>query len=152
MFRIYKADDEGYGVKVGIIVSRFNEPITYQLLADAEETLLSKGVRGEDITIAFVPGALEIPQAILKMMRNHELETVIALGAVIKGETAHFEHVARESSRGITMITTSLETPVINGILTTYDIDQAIARVVEQKKGEEFALAALEMANLYRMM
>ncbi|MBU1166814.1 6,7-dimethyl-8-ribityllumazine synthase [Patescibacteria group bacterium] len=152
MVRIYQGKAKGYGVKVGLVVARFNEPITYTLLAEAQKALLKQGVEDEDIIIAFVPGALEIPQAILKMMRHHELDTVIALGAVIKGETAHFEHVAREACRGITIITTTLETPIINGILTTYDSDQAITRAVDDKKGEEFALAALEMVDLYKEM
>lgn len=149
MFRLYSSKPEGYGIKIGIVVSRFNEPITYSLLAKTEETLLKLGVKAEDLTIAFVPGALEVPQAILKMMRNHKMDAAIALGAVIKGETAHFNYVAAESARGITMITTTLETPVINGILTCYDVNQAILRI---ERGEEFARSALEMANLYREM
>lgn len=153
MFRFYQGKSEGFGLKVGIVVSKFNEPVTYTLLAETEQELLARGVDAADLTIAFVPGALEVPQTILKMMRNHELHALIGLGAVIKGETAHFEHVARESARGITSITTMLETPVINGILTTYDVDQAVARVTgPENKGIEAARAALEMANLFRQL
>ncbi|MBU1119238.1 6,7-dimethyl-8-ribityllumazine synthase [Patescibacteria group bacterium] len=153
MNRFYRGVGDGFGVKVGIIAARFNEPCTYALLADVQKELIAQKVQKDDITIGFVPGALEIPQASLKIMRNHELDAIIALGCVIKGETAHFEYVSKESMRGIMDITLGLEMPIINGILTCYTVDQALDRVYRKEhKGTAFARAAIEMVNLYRMM
>jgi 6,7-dimethyl-8-ribityllumazine synthase len=141
-------DLNGSGLRIGIVVGRFNEEVGEGLLASCAATLAKHGVRASDILVVSVPGALEIPLALQKLANTGKYHALIALGAVIRGETYHFEVVANESASGITMVALDSGIPVANGILTTEDDDQAMARV--SQKGADCALAAIEMANLLR--
>ncbi len=139
---------DGHGLVVGIVMSRFNQPICEGLLSACVDTLLTLGVAAEDITLATVPGALEIPLVLQRMGSSGRFDALVALGAVIRGETYHFELVSNEQGSGITRVALDTGIPVANGVLTTEDEDQAIARM--QVKGQECAEAAIEMANLLK--
>src|SRR5258706_94486 len=141
-------DLNGLGLLIGIVVGRFNEEVGKGLLASCTAALAKQGVRASDILVVSVPGALEIPLALQKLANTGKYDALIALGAVIRGETYHFEVVANESASGITMVALDSGVPVANGILTTEDDDQALARV--SQKGADCALAAIEMANLLK--
>ena len=141
-------DMNGAGLRIGIVVGRFNEEVGEGLLASCTATLAKHGVRASDILVVSVPGALEIPLALQKLANTGKYHALIALGAVIRGDTYHFEIVANESASGITMVALDSGVPVANGILTTEDDDQAMARV--SQKGADCALAAIEMANLLK--
>jgi 6,7-dimethyl-8-ribityllumazine synthase len=141
-------DLNGSGLRIGIAVGRFNEEVGEGLLASCTAALAKHGVRASDILVVSVPGALEIPLALQKLANTGKYHALIALGAVIRGETYHFEVVANESASGITMVALDSGVPVANGILTTEDDDQAMARV--SQKGADCALAAIEMANLLK--
>ncbi len=134
------------GRRVGVVVSRFNQPIGEALLASALATLRAAGVADEDVTLATVPGALEAPLALQRMAQSGDYDALVALGAVIRGETYHFEIVANESAAGIASVQLEFGIPIGNGILTCDTEEQAHARMVE--KGADAALAALEVANL----
>ena len=136
----------GAGLKVGIVMSRFNAAVGEGLLSSCTAALLKSGVAAEDIRVVRVPGALEAPLALQKMALSGRYHALIALGAVIRGETYHFEIVANESSNGITMVQLDTGVPIANGILTTDNDDQALARMTE--KGSDCAMTAIEMANL----
>lgn len=138
------------GKKYGIVVGRFNEFIGSKLLDGAIDTLRRHGAEDENIEIAWVPGAFEIPLAAKKMVSTDKYDAVICLGAVIRGATAHFEYVSSEVTKGIAQISLNAEIPVIFGVLTTDTIEQAIERAGTKagNKGSEAALAAIEMANL----
>jgi 6,7-dimethyl-8-ribityllumazine synthase len=138
----------GSGLRIGIVVGRFNENIGAGLQASCLKALASFGVRDADITLASVPGALEIPLVLQTMARSGKFDALIALGAVIRGETYHFEIVSNESCAGITRVQLDTGVPIANGILTTENDEQAEARV--QQKGADCALAAVEMVNLLR--
>ena len=137
-------------IRIGIVVSRFNEFITSRLLGGALDGLKRRGVREEDIQTAWVPGAFEIPLVAARMAKSGRYDAVIALGAVIRGSTSHYDYVCAEVSKGIAQ--TSLETgvPVLFGVLTTDTIEQAIERAGTKagNKGADAALTALELANL----
>ena len=137
---------DGNGKKIGIVLSRFNENIGAGLLQACEQELLKLGVSAEDITLATVPGALETPLILLHMAMTEKYDALIALGAIIHGETYHFEVVSNESARGISEVQRDTGVPVANAILTTENDEQAEARVAV--KGAEAAQAAIEMANL----
>ena len=139
-------DLNGSGLRIGIVVGRFNEEVGESLLASCTAALTKNGVSAAAIRVVNVPGALEIPLALQKLANTGKYDALIALGAVIRGETYHFEIVANESASGITMVALDTGVPVANGILTTEDDDQAMARV--SQKGADCALAAIEMANL----
>jgi 6,7-dimethyl-8-ribityllumazine synthase len=138
----------GAGLRVGIVVSRFNQQVGERLLASCTAELAKHGVREPDIRVITVPGALEIPLALQKMANTGKYDTLIALGAVIRGETYHFEVVANESASGISSVALDSGVPVANGVLTTNDEKQALARVAE--KGADCARAAIEMACLLK--
>jgi 6,7-dimethyl-8-ribityllumazine synthase len=138
----------GNGLKVGIVLSRFNQEVGQGLLLACESKLLALGVLKDDITLATVPGALEIPVALQAMANSEQFDTLIALGAIIRGETYHFEIVANESARGVSDVQIQFGIPVANAILTTENDEQAIARM--QVKGAEAAEVAIEMANLLK--
>ncbi len=141
---------EGAGLHLGLVVSRFNQPITDALLVGALDVLTKKGVRSEDIEIASVPGAFEIPGVVNQMAQLDRFDALICLGAVIQGETPHFEYICSEVSRAIGQLSLELGLPVIFGVLTTSTLEQAIARSSPQNnKGAEAAMAAIEMAHLY---
>jgi 6,7-dimethyl-8-ribityllumazine synthase len=137
--------------KIAIIVSDFNKKITQELLKGTLETLEQHSIYKENIMVIKVSGALEIPGTINMIIKYNAPEVIIALGAVIKGETAHFETVAKNSSRLISQLSIQHEIPIINGVLTTYDVSQALERASIQKKnkGAEFARAAIQMLNTY---
>jgi 6,7-dimethyl-8-ribityllumazine synthase len=141
---------DGSGMRIGIVLSRFNPEIGNGLLAACEAELLKLGVDSDDIVLATVPGALETPVVLHQMADTDEFDALIALGAIIRGETYHFEVVANESARGVSDVQLSTGIPVANAILTTEDDDQAIARM--SVKGAEAAAVAVEMANLLRQL
>ena len=138
---------DGADLRIGIVMSRFNLDIGEGLLSACTAELKNNDVQDSNILIATVPGALEIPLTLKRMALSDQFDALIALGAVIRGDTFHFEVVANESARGLTLVQIETEIPIINGILTTDNDDQAIARM--SHKGVECAQAALEMANLY---
>lgn len=132
--------------RVGIVLSRFNPAIGDGLLAGALRALAEAGVRDSDIVVASVPGALETPLALQSLAQSDGYDALVALGAVIRGETYHFEIVANESARGVSEVALEFGIPVGNGILTCETDEQALARA--DTKGYEAAQAALELANL----
>lgn len=140
----------GAGLRVGIAMARFNLDICEGLLSACIEELLQLGVARSAIRIATVPGALELPLVLQTMGRSGNFDALVALGAVVRGETYHFELVANEMGAGVTRITLDTNTPIANGVLTTEDEDQAIARMHE--KGADCARAAVEMANLLKVL
>ncbi len=144
--REIEPDVSGLGVRVGIVMSRFNEDVSEGLLDACRDELVECGVRAEDMILITVPGALEIPLALQKLAKTNNYDALIALGAVIRGETFHFEVVANESARGLMRVQLETGVPIANAILTTDDEDQAYARMTE--KGADAARVALEMANL----
>ena len=141
---------DGTNLRVGVVLSRFNSDIGDGLLSACTAELLKLGVGSEAMTIATVPGALETPLILQHMAMSDQYDALIALGAIIRGETYHFEVVANESARGISEVQFNAGIPVANAVLTTEDDDQAIARM--HVKGAEAAQVAVEMANLIRAL
>ena len=139
---------DGSGLKVGIVLSRFNSEVGEGLLKACENKLLALGVAAEDITLATVPGALETPVVLQEMANSEKFDALIALGAIIRGETYHFEVVSNESARGVSEEQLQYGVPVANAILTTENDEQALARI--DVKGAEAAEVAIEMVNLLR--
>jgi len=139
---------DGQGLCIGIVMARFNRNICEGLLSSCVDELLRLNVAPENITLATVPGALEIPLALQKMAGSGRFDALVALGAVIRGETYHFELVSNEQGSGISRVGLDAGIPIANGVLTTESDDQAIARM--QDKGRECAEAAIEMANLLK--
>lgn len=138
------------GQKFGIVAGRFNELITNKLLGGALDGLKRHGVRDEDIDVAWVPGAYEIPLIAQKMAQSQKYDAVICLGAVIRGSTPHFDYVAGEVAKGIAQVSLQTGRPVIFGVLTTENIEQAIERAGTKSgnKGFDAAVTAIEMCNL----
>lgn len=143
-------DLKGEGLRIGIVVSRFNGEVGEGLLSSCTGALAKHGVTAADLRVVSVPGALEVPLALQKMALSGRYDALIALGAVIRGETYHFEIVANESSSGITSVQLDTGVPIANGILTTETDDQALARMME--KGADCARTAIEMANLLKKL
>jgi len=145
---------DGQGLRVCIVVARWNEFVTRRLLEGAESCLGERGVAKGDVTVAWVPGAFEVPTAANWAARSGNFEAVICLGAVIRGETAHFEYVAGGATEGIARIALETGIPVIFGVLTVDNVEQALSRCggKDGHKGEEAAQAAIEMANLRRLL
>ncbi|MDH4234676.1 MAG: 6,7-dimethyl-8-ribityllumazine synthase [Gallionella sp.] len=141
---------DGSGLRIGIVQSRFNSEVGEGLLGACRAQLLEQGVREDDITLATVPGALEISLVLLHMAESEKFDALIALGAVIRGDTYHFEVVSNESARCVNEVQLACGVPVANAILTTDTDEQAIERM--HIKGGEAALVAIEMANLLRDM
>lgn len=139
-------------IKVGVVCARFNEFIVSKLLSGCEDGLLRHGVRGEDIEVAWVPGAFEIPLMAAKMAQSGRYNAVIALGAVIRGSTSHYDFVCAEVSKGVATAAMTTGVPVLFGVLTTDTIEQAIERAGTKagNKGAECAQGAIEMVNLMR--
>lgn len=142
------------GIKVGIVAARFNEFIVSRLIGGCEDTLLRHGVKGEDIDLAWVPGAFEIPLIAKKMAESGRYDAVIALGAVIRGSTSHYDYVCAEVSKGIAAVSLESGVPVLFGVLTTDTIEQAIERAGAKagNKGADCAQGAIEMVNLIRTL
>lgn len=139
-------------LKIGIVAARFNEFIVAKLIAGAQDGLQRHGVAPEDIALAWVPGAFEIPLAAQRMAQSKKYDAVICLGAVIRGSTSHYDYVCAEVSKGVAAAGMSTGVPVLFGVLTTDTIEQAIERAGTKagNKGFDCACAAIEMANLFR--
>ena len=144
----------GKGRKIGIVAARFNEFITSRLLSGALDALHRHETADGDIDIAWVPGAFEIPIAAKKMAESGRYDTVICLGAVIRGSTSHYDYVCSEVSKGVAQVGLTSGVPTIFGVVTTENIEQAIERAGTKagNKGADAAVAAMEMANLFRKM
>ncbi len=142
----------GTGMRIGIAVSRFNSFITERLLQGAQRALRSRGFTDEAITVAYVPGAFELPLAAKVMAETRAFDAVVCLGCVIRGETAHFEHVASAARDGILQAGLETRVPIIFGVLTTDTVEQARSRAGELQgnKGAEAALAAIEIAHVLK--
>jgi len=138
------------GKKFAIVASRFNDFITNRLLKGAKDTLIRHGVKDTDLTVVWVPGSFELSLVIMKMARSKKYDAVISLGAVIRGETPHFDYIASEVSKGISRTMQETGIPVAFGIITADSLEQAIQRAgaKEGNKGSLAALSAIEMANL----
>lgn len=154
MHQTFEGNLVGTGLKVGLVVGRFNEFITSKLLSGALDTLKRHGVSEEEVTVAWVPGAFEIPLVAKKMAKSGKYDAVITLGTVIRGSTPHFDYVSSEVSKGVANAAMQEDLPVIFGVLTTDTIEQAIERAGTKagNKGAEAAVSAIEMANLMREM
>lgn len=139
---------DGKGIRVGIVMSRFNIDICEGLLSACTSELIKLGVAESDMCIATVPGALEIPLALTKMAATGKYDALVALGAVVRGDTYHFEVVSNEMASGIMRVTLDTGLPVANGVLTTDTDDQALQRMSE--KGADTAKMAVEMVNLFK--
>ena len=152
--KTYSANLYSQGKKYAIIVGRFNEFIGSKLLSGAIDALKRHGVKEEEIEIAWVPGAFEIPLAAKKFALSKKYDAVICLGAVIRGATSHFEYVAGEVAKGIAQASLETGLPIIFGVLTTENLEQAIERagVKSGNKGFDAAITAIEMANLFDEM
>lgn len=142
----------GEGLKIGIIASRFNEFITSKLVSGAEDCLKRHGVADNDMSVAWVPGAFEIPVVAKRMAASGKYDAVICVGAVIRGATSHYDYVCAEVSKGIAAVSLDTGIPVLFGILTTDTIEQAIERAGTKagNKGTDCAMSALEMVNLIK--
>lgn len=142
----------GEGLKIGIVVSRFNDFITGRLVDGAFDALIRHQVKEEDIDIAYVPGAFELPLVAKKMAQTGNYDAVITLGCVIRGATSHYDYVCNEAAKGIAKASEDTGVPVIFGVLTTENIEQAIERAGTKagNKGAEVAVGAIEMANLLK--
>ncbi|MDY4835181.1 MAG: 6,7-dimethyl-8-ribityllumazine synthase [Frisingicoccus sp.] len=142
------------GLKVGIVVARFNEFIGSKLLGGAIDGLVRHGMNEDEIEVVWVPGAFEIPVMAQKMAQSKKYDAIICLGAVIKGSTSHYDYVCAEVSKGIASVSLQFGLPVMFGVLTTDNIEQAIERAGTKagNKGYDCALSAIEMANLFRQM
>ena len=152
--KVYEGKLVSEGVKVGIVVARFNEFITSKLLGGAIDGLKRENVNEEDIEVAWVPGAFEIPLIAKKMAESKKYDAVICLGAVIRGATSHYDYVCAEVSKGVAQVSMNSEIPVMFGVLTTDTIEQAVERAGTKagNKGFECAQGAIEMVNLIREM
>lgn len=152
--KIYEGKLVSEGVKVGIVVARFNEFITSKLLGGAIDGLKRENVKEEDIEVAWVPGAFEIPLIAKKMAESSKYDAVICLGAVIRGATSHYDYVCSEVSKGVAQVAMNAGIPVMFGVLTTDTIEQAVERAGTKagNKGFECAQGAIEMVNLIREM
>ena len=140
------------GQKIGIVAARFNDFVVSHLISGAEDTFVRHGGSSEDLTLAYVPGAFEIPLMALRMAQSGKYDAVVCLGAVIRGATPHFDMVANESAKGIAQAAMQTGVPVLNGILTTDSIDQAIERAGTKagNKGADAMISAIEMVNLIK--
>lgn len=154
MARVYEGHLLGEGLRFGIVVGRFNEFITSRLLSGALDALGRHGVKEEDIEVAWVPGAFEIPLVARKMIARQSYDAVICLGAVIRGATPHFDYVAAEVSKGVARVSMETGVPVSFGIITADTLEQAIERAGTKagNKGWSAAVTAIEMANLLKKL
>lgn len=154
MARQLAAEAKGDGLRIGIAVSRFNQSVTDQLVAGAIEGLEKQGVTADAIDVASVPGAFELPLCAQRMASASRYDGIICLGAVVRGETPHFDFVAGECARGLTDVSLRFDLPIAFGLLTTDTIEQALARAggARGNKGYEAAMTVLEMVQLLRHM
>ncbi|EAX48593.1 Riboflavin synthase [Thermosinus carboxydivorans Nor1] len=154
MVKIFEGKLTAQGLRFGIVVARFNEFITNKLLSGALDALQRHGVSDEDIEVAWVPGAFEIPLIAQKMAASKKYDAVICLGTVIRGNTPHFDYVCAEVSKGVAHVALASGIPTIFGVLTTETIEQAIERAGTKagNKGFDAAMTAIEMANLLKVL
>ena len=152
MPRNFEGNLNAEGLRIGIIVARFNEFISSKLLGGSLDALIRHGANDQDIEVAWVPGAFEIPLVAKRMAASGKYDCIICLGCIIRGATPHFDYVAAESSKGIAQVAMKADCPVAFGVLTTETIEQAIERAGTKagNKGWDAALAAVEMANLLK--
>ena len=150
----FQGEVNGAGLRLAIVVSRFNEAVTSRLLAGARVALERHDVREDDIDVAWVPGAFELPLAARKLAETRRYDAVVCLGAVIRGETPHFEYVAGEAARGIGQVSRDTGVPTIFGVITPNTLEQALERAGGKvgNKGYDAAVNAIEMANLLRQL
>lgn len=150
----YEGHLQAQGLRIGIVIARFNEFITNRLLGGAIDALVRHGASDDAIEIAWVPGAFEIPLVAKRMSSSGRYDAIICLGCIIRGSTPHFDYVAAETSKGIAQIAIQSGCPVSFGVLTTENIEQAIERAGTKagNKGWDAALSAVEMANLLRVI
>ena len=148
--RVLEGKVVAQGIRVGIVAARFNEFITSKLVGGALDGLKRHDVKEEDIDVAWVPGAFEIPLIASKMAKSKKYDAVICVGAVIRGSTSHYDYVCNEVSKGIATVGLQTGVPVLFGVVTTENIEQAIARAGSKagNKGYDCALSAIEMVNL----
>jgi len=147
---VHDIDLDGRGLRIGVVMSRFNPDVGKGLLTVCIEELRNLGVAPDAIRIATVPGALEIPLTLQRLARSGQFDALVALGAVIRGETYHFELVSNEMGAGISRVMLDSGLPIANGVLTTEDDDQALARILD--KGRDCARVVVEMANLLKVL
>lgn len=154
MSRTYRGDTLGRGLRIGIAASRFNESVTARLLDGAIEGLTANGVSREEIDVAWTPGALELPIVAKQMASSGRYDAVVCVGAVIRGETAHFDYVSAGAQQGVVQAALETGVPIMFGVLTTEDVDQAMARSGGNKgnKGFDAAAGAIELANLLKTL
>lgn len=152
--RVLEGNVIGSGVRIGIVAARFNEFIVSKLIGGAEDALVRHGVDTDDIDLAWVPGAFEIPVIAQKMAESGKYDAVICLGAVIKGSTSHYDYVCAEVSKGVAQVGLASGVPTLFGVLTTDNIEQAIERAGTKagNKGYDVACSAIEMINLIKEM
>ena len=152
MSSIFEGSLLGEGLKIGIVVARFNEFLTGKLLSGAKDALLRHGVADEDIDVAWVPGSFEIPVVAQKLAMSKKYDAVVCLGTVIRGATPHFEYIASEVSKGVAKIGLDSGIPVMFGVITADTLEQAIERAGTKagNKGFDAAVGAIEMANLMK--
>lgn len=150
--KTYEGKVVSENIKIGIVAARFNEFITSKLLSGAIDGLERHNVRNDDIEVAWVPGAFEIPLIASKMAKSGKYDVIICLGAVIRGSTTHYDYVCSEVSKGIANVSLNSDIPVMFGVITTENIEQAIERAGTKagNKGYDCALGAIEMVNLIR--
>ena len=154
MVNVIEGDQNTRGLRFGVVVSRFNDFITSNLLIGAMDVFSQYGVKENDLKVLKVPGAFELPQAARKLCSTGNFDAIVCLGAVIRGETSHFDYICAEASRGVGQVGLEFNIPVLFGVLTTENLEQAVARSGSgsSNKGRETALAAVEMASLYRKL
>ena len=152
--RVVEGTLDGRGLRIGCVVSRFNDFIAHRLLEGALDCLRRHGIAETDITVARVPGALEIPVAARRLALSRKFDAIVCIGCVIRGETPHFEQVGAETARGVAAVALETGVPVTFGVLTTENLHQAIERAGAKggNKGWDAALAAIEMVSLFRSL
>jgi len=150
----FSGDYQGNGLRIGIVVARFNNFVTERLLAGAQDSLIRHGVNPDDIDVAWVPGAFEVPLVTQQLAQTNQYDGLIALGAVIRGETSHYDYVCNAVSKGVAEVGLKTGLPTMFGVLTTDTVEQAVNRagVKGGNKGADCALSVLEMVNLKRQI
>ncbi len=154
MGQTFQGELDGAGLRLALVASRFNEEVTSRLVEGARDALGRHGVREEDVDLAWVPGAFELAIAARKLAESRRYDAVVCLGAVIRGETPHFEYICAEAARGIGRVAQDTGIPAIFGVITPNTLEQALERAGGSKgnKGYDAALSAIEMANLMRRL
>ncbi len=150
----YEGEVDGSGVRLALVVARFNEAVTTRLLSGAREAIDTYGVRAEDVDTAWVPGAFELPMAARRLAESKRYDAIVCLGAVIRGETPHFDYVSAEAARGVREVGRDTGVPTVFGVITPDTRDQALARAGGAKgnKGADAVATAIEMVNLLRQL